>query len=178
MSIRFYQAKVNIDTALCAKEKKSDQYDHLTVTLVSEAGYNPTTELNPFWSTSVLIALVKTMRPRQWLKNGLVYVPLFFDGKLTDLNSLIRTAIAFVLLCMMSSAVYIMNDLMDMEKDRQHPSKRNRPLASGDLSPWLASVVALVLGLASLVAGYFLAPRFCRHSPHLSSDPGSLHLLA
>ena len=81
----------------------------------------------------MLKGLIKTMRPRQWPKNGLVYVPLFFDGKLTDPYSVARTTIAFVLLCLMSGAVYIMNDLKDIEKDRQHPKKRYRPLASGQL---------------------------------------------
>lgn len=100
------------------------------------------------------------MRPRQWLKNGLVYIPLFFDGKLGDLESFARTSGAFVLLCLMSGGVYIMNDLMDIEKDRQHPEKSNRPLASGQLDPRVAGVVAIFLVVGSLVAGYFLSPAF------------------
>ena len=78
----------------------------------------------------MLRGLIVTMRPRQWLKNGLVFVPLFFDGKLTDPASLGRTTAAFVLFCLMSSSVYIMNDLRDIESDKQHPTKRNRPLAA------------------------------------------------
>jgi 4-hydroxybenzoate polyprenyltransferase len=100
------------------------------------------------------------MRPRQWLKNGLVYAALFFDGKLTDWNSFLRTTIAFALFCMMSSAVYIMNDLADVENDRQHPTKKNRPLAAGKLSPTVAAVTAVLLVLISLVAGFFLSPAF------------------
>jgi len=100
------------------------------------------------------------MRPRQWLKNGLVYVPLFFDGKLTDPNSIVRTTIAFVLLCMMSGAVYIMNDLKDIDKDRQHPKKRYRPLASGQLNPTVAAVAAVLLAVFSLIVGFFLSPAF------------------
>ena len=103
----------------------------------------------------MLRGLIKTMRPRQWLKNGLVYAALFFDGKLTDWNSLLRTTIAFVLFCMMSSAVYIMNDLADIENDRQHPTKKDRPLAAGELSPTVATVTAVLLVSISLVAGYF-----------------------
>lgn len=101
------------------------------------------------------------MRPRQWLKNGLVYVPLFFDGKLTDPPSFLSTTAAFVLLCLMSSAVYIMNDLKDVDNDREHPSKRSRPLASGTLSPTVATTAAVLFAVVSLVAGYLLSLAFC-----------------
>lgn len=108
----------------------------------------------------MLIALFKTMRPRQWLKNGLVYVPLFFDNKLTDYNSLLHTTAAFILLCFMSSGVYIMNDLMDIEKDKQHPEKRNRPLPAGLLQPSVAIAASAILVVGSLLGGFFLAPLF------------------
>jgi 4-hydroxybenzoate polyprenyltransferase len=108
----------------------------------------------------VLIGLIKTMRPRQWPKNGLVFVPLFFDGKLTDPSSLIRASIAFLLLCLMSGTVYIMNDLKDIEKDRQHPRKRSRPLASGQLDLTVAAIVAVLFAAISLIAGYFLSVAF------------------
>lgn len=108
----------------------------------------------------MLSGLLKTIRPRQWLKNGLVYAPLFFDGKLTDPNSFLRTTVAFMLLCMMSGAVYIMNDLVDIENDRQHPRKRNRPLASGQLSPAAAGIFAVLFVIISLAAGYAVEPLF------------------
>jgi 4-hydroxybenzoate polyprenyltransferase len=97
------------------------------------------------------------MRPRQWPKNGFVFVPLFFDRKLNDLPSVLATVIAFVLLCLMSSAVYLINDLADIESDRQHPVKKNRPLPSGRLSPMVARIAAVVLAAASLIAGYFFS---------------------
>lgn len=97
------------------------------------------------------------MRPRQWAKNGLVFVPLFFDGKLVDPISVSRTIAAFVLLCMMSSSVYLMNDLRDVEKDRQHPEKKFRPLASGQLNPNLALGTSIVLAAGSLIGGFFLS---------------------
>jgi 4-hydroxybenzoate polyprenyltransferase len=100
------------------------------------------------------------MRPGQWLKNGLVFAPLFFDRQLTNWESLVRTIIAFILLCMMTSAVYIMNDLIDIENDRQHPSKRNRPLPSGRLSPTVAIIAAVLLAVFSLTAGFFLSFEF------------------
>jgi 4-hydroxybenzoate polyprenyltransferase len=85
---------------------------------------------------------------------------LFFDGKLTDPESVLRTTIAFVLLCMMSGSVYIMNDLKDVDKDRQHPTKRSRPLASGQVDPTVAVVAIVLLAGFSLIAGYFLSPAF------------------
>lgn len=105
----------------------------------------------------MLIALIKTMRPRQWAKNIFVFVALFFDRKLTDPESVLRTLAAFILLCLMSSAVYLMNDLADIENDRQHPTKKNRPLAAGQLKPLVAAIAAVVLALGSLVAGFLLS---------------------
>jgi 4-hydroxybenzoate polyprenyltransferase len=98
------------------------------------------------------------MRPRQWTKNLFVFIPLFFDGKLTDPQSVLRASAAFVLLCLMSSAVYIMNDLADIENDRQHPIKKFRPLPAGELNPTVAAVAAIFLAVGSLVAGYLLEP--------------------
>ncbi|MFL7837986.1 MAG: decaprenyl-phosphate phosphoribosyltransferase [Candidatus Promineifilaceae bacterium] len=106
----------------------------------------------------MLTALIKSMRPRQWTKNVFVFVPLFFDNKLTDLESVLHTVEAFILLCLMSSAVYLMNDLVDIEKDRQHPIKKNRPLPAGELSPTVAAVTAVILAIGSLAAGYLLSP--------------------
>jgi 4-hydroxybenzoate polyprenyltransferase len=97
------------------------------------------------------------MRPRQWLKNGLVYAALFFDRKVIDLESLARTTAAFIFLCMVSSAVYIMNDLADVENDRQHPTKKTRPLAAGELNPTVAIIAAVLLALGGLGAGFYLS---------------------
>lgn len=106
----------------------------------------------------MLTGLLKTMRPRQWPKNGFVFVAIFFDSKILDISSLLRTVVAFILLCLMSSAVYIMNDLADIESDRQHPTKKQRPLPSGKLSPTTALISGIVLASGSLVAGFLLAP--------------------
>jgi 4-hydroxybenzoate polyprenyltransferase len=105
----------------------------------------------------LLLGLLKTMRPRQWAKNVFVFVALFFDGKLTDSESILRTLAAFVLLCLMSSAVYIMNDLVDIENDRRHPTKKNRPIPSGQLSPLAAATAAVILAAGSLIAGFLLS---------------------
>ncbi len=101
--------------------------------------------------------LIKTMRPRQWVKSIIVYAALVFDGKLLDLDLFLKTTLIFAAFCLISSAVYIMNDLVDIEKDRQHPRKRLRPLASGQLDPRLAAATAVVLGIISLGAAFWLS---------------------
>jgi len=108
----------------------------------------------------MLTGLLKTMRPRQWPKNGFVFVAIFFDGQLTNPVSLARVTAAFILLCLMSSAVYLMNDLSDIENDRQHPTKCKRPLPAGELNPTIAAIAAVIFAIGSLVAGYALAPNF------------------
>lgn len=100
------------------------------------------------------------MRPRQWPKNAFVFVAILFDRKVTDPDSLIRTLVAFVLLCLMSSAVYLINDLADIESDRLHPTKQKRPLPSGQLPQSVAQVAAIVFAGSSLVAGYALSVGF------------------
>ena len=108
----------------------------------------------------MLFSLLETMRPRQWPKNGFVFVALLFDRQLDQPESILQTIAAFVLLCLMSGAVYTMNDLADIESDRQHPRKKHRPLPSGRLSSTAAGVAVLLLALGSLVAGFLLAPSF------------------
>jgi 4-hydroxybenzoate polyprenyltransferase len=100
------------------------------------------------------------MRPRQWSKNGFVFAALFFDRQVMTLNSIVHAALAFILLCLISSAVYIMNDLADIESDRQHPVKRNRPLPSGKLNPTTAKIALVVLVLVGLGASFVLSVAF------------------
>lgn len=105
--------------------------------------------------------LLKTMRPRQWVKNAFVFAPLVFDGRTDDLALRVAsTLLAFALLCGMSSAVYIMNDLADLESDRQHPIKKHRPLPAGQLRPSVARTAALLIGGGSLAAGFALSLPF------------------
>jgi 4-hydroxybenzoate polyprenyltransferase len=96
------------------------------------------------------------MRPKQWIKNVFVYASILFDRKLFDLHLLTVATIGFILLCMMSSTVYLMNDLIDIKSDREHPTKRNRPLAAGILSPQLAIVTAFILPMIALSSAFFL----------------------
>jgi len=100
--------------------------------------------------------LLETMRPKQWVKNIFVFAPLVFDLKIVNPTYLMRTLAGAVLLCLVSGVVYIINDLADAEKDRQHPRKRDRPIASGRLSTGVALVAAGAILLASLPAGFLL----------------------
>lgn len=107
---------------------------------------------------SVLKAIFSTMRPRQWTKNVVVYAALVFDGKLLQPEPLVRTTITFVLFCLVSSSVYLLNDVVDVEKDRAHPTKRNRPLAAGTIQPWMALVAMVVLLVVSIPIAFLLDP--------------------
>jgi len=107
-----------------------------------------------------LRALIEAMRPKQWAKNIFIFAPLVFDQKLFHPTYLARTVAGLVLLCLISGAVYLMNDLVDAEKDRQHPRKRNRPIASGRLSPRLALAAAVLIPLVGLPLGFLLDPLF------------------
>lgn len=107
----------------------------------------------------MLIALLKTMRPRQWPKNVFVFAAIIFDRQLslTDFTPLARSIAAFFLFCMLSSAVYIINDLIDVESDRHHPTKRNRPIASGKLPVNIAIIAAIAIVLITLPLSFLLS---------------------
>ncbi|MFN3372495.1 MAG: decaprenyl-phosphate phosphoribosyltransferase [Chloroflexus sp.] len=99
-------------------------------------------------SARSLRALVRTMRPRQWIKNVFVFAAIAFsEGRLWYYEplELLRVIGAFVAFSMAASAIYLINDLVDIEKDRAHPKKRHRPLAAGLLSPTVAAVTAAIL---------------------------------
>ncbi len=108
----------------------------------------------------MLTGLIKTMRPKQWVKNIFIFAALVFDVKLFNLHYLAQTIAGFVLLCLVSGAVYIINDLVDVEKDRQHPRKRNRPIAAGQLGARPAIVAAILILLIALPLGFLLNPAF------------------
>lgn len=108
----------------------------------------------------VATALLRTLRPRQWPKNVFVFAALIFDHKLGNLSLLGLTIAAFVVLCLLSSSVYILNDLADIEKDRAHPKKRFRPIASGALPLRVAYIALAVLAPGSLLAAFWLGTSF------------------
>lgn len=93
------------------------------------------------------------LRPQQWLKNGFIFIPLFFDHKLTDWNCLCSAILAFFAYSFAASAIYCLNDLIDVEADRKHPKKCKRPIAAGVISKVQALLlVALCLGVAFAIA--------------------------
>ena len=81
----------------------------------------------------MFLALLKNMRPKQWAKNALLFAALVFDRQLTNVPALLETLAGFMLFCLLSSSIYLINDLIDLEADRRHPKKKHRPLASGAL---------------------------------------------
>lgn len=104
----------------------------------------------------MITGLFKTLRPKQWTKNLLVFTALVFDRKLFDLEPFIQTCIGFVLLCFISGTVYLINDLMDIEKDRQHPTKRHRPIPSGKVSLQAAISFVIILVITCLPLSFIL----------------------
>jgi 4-hydroxybenzoate polyprenyltransferase len=96
------------------------------------------------------------MRPKQWVKNGFVFIPLLFDVKLFKPTYLLPTVAGFVLWCLMAGTVYIVNDLAGAEKDRLHPKKRLRPIASGQLSKGIALTAAVLIPLVVLPSAILL----------------------
>ena len=108
----------------------------------------------------MLIGLIKTMRPKQWAKNVFVFTALIFDRKLTDLNAFLYTLAGTALFSLVASAVYLFNDIADRESDQQHPTKRNRPIASGQLPLGTAWAAGIGLLLISLPLAYLLSPEF------------------
>jgi len=100
------------------------------------------------------------MRPRQWTKNLALFVGLVFAQQLFSLTSFERACVAFVIFCLASSSIYVFNDLLDLERDRQHPIKSKRPLASGALPiSWaIATIGFLIVGCAGLTLFLFSLP--------------------
>lgn len=110
-----------------------------------------------------LKGLVKTMRPKQWIpKNGIVFASLVLseEGLLLQPDAILRAGAAFLIFVLISGVAYILNDIMDIEKDRAHPTKRNRPLPSGQLSVSTARVAIVALLLCALMSAFNLSLLF------------------
>jgi 4-hydroxybenzoate polyprenyltransferase len=110
--------------------------------------------------TSTLPPLLRAMRPKHWIKNVFVFAPLVFALQLADASSLLRAAAGFVVFCLLSSTVYLVNDVADRDADRQHPKKRNRPIASGELSVRSAGIAALFLAAAAMAGAFAVSVPF------------------
>lgn len=103
-----------------------------------------------------LLNILKLMRPKQWIKNMFVFGALIFSNSFTDIKLVILTILAFIAFCLVSSSVYVLNDIVDIEKDKAHPKKCKRPLASGDVSIPEAIIAGVILVIASLSIGFYI----------------------
>jgi len=105
-------------------------------------------------------ALLAAIRPHQWTKNLLVLAALLFAQKFLSTPHVVRGLVAFALFCAASSACYLFNDVCDAERDRCHPLKRHRPVASGALPAKVALLASAVLAIAAIACGFALRVRF------------------
>jgi len=105
-------------------------------------------------------ALIKTIRPKQWAKSVFLFAALVFDRKLTNLEAIWHTLAGALVFSLIVSAVYIINDIADVESDRKHPTKRNRPIAAGKLPIPVACGVAAGILLVAFPLTYLLSPAF------------------
>jgi 4-hydroxybenzoate polyprenyltransferase len=105
-------------------------------------------------------AILKSMRPHQWTKNVFVLAPLVFDRQLTNITALTRSVAGMLLFCLISSCVYVLNDIMDVESDRIHPDKKHRPIASGALPIRVAYILVAVLLVITIPLSFWLSPAF------------------
>ncbi len=103
---------------------------------------------------------VQLLRPRQWIKNLIIYAGLIYSENLFDLGRFLESTAAFCAFCVLSSAVYIVNDIADAERDRVHPIKSKRPIPSGHIAPSSAAAVAVGLFIVSLSGAFLLRSAF------------------
>ncbi|UCD59120.1 MAG: UbiA family prenyltransferase, partial [Candidatus Hydrogenedentota bacterium] len=104
--------------------------------------------------------LIQTMRPKQWVKNLIIFAVLIFSLNLFNYGMLVRTCLAFAFFCILSGTVYIVNDYADLEYDRQHPVKSKRPMASGEVPPAFAIRAVVFLSLVGLGGSFLLGIGF------------------
>jgi 4-hydroxybenzoate polyprenyltransferase len=106
------------------------------------------------------LALISAMRPKQWTKNLIIFAGLIFSQNFFHPHYLILSVLAFIAFCLNASSVYLINDLKDIDQDRQHPIKKSRPLASGRLKPSMAGFASIILAIGSLALAYKLDLRY------------------
>ena len=107
-----------------------------------------------------MISFFRLLRPRQWIKNIVVLAGLVFAERLAQARFTSAAFAAFAVFCALSSALYVLNDLVDAPKDRLHPEKKFRPIAAGEISPAAAGFLGALLAILALVAAFSLGPRF------------------
>ena len=114
----------------------------------------PTVETRP------IAALIRSLRPRQWTKNLIVFFGLIFGEQLRNPEAVVRATLAFAIFCALSGVVYLINDIRDREADRMHPVKSRRPIASGAVGVEAAGLTALLIGAAAIAGAFVLTPAF------------------
>lgn len=105
-------------------------------------------------------SIINSMRPAQWIKNLFIFAALIFSQKFLDFSLVLKTGAAFLLFCFLSSSVYILNDLLDIEEDKIHPKKSKRPIASGKISKNEAISLFIALSIISLFLAFWLNEYF------------------
>jgi len=105
------------------------------------------------------VAIIKSLRPRQWVKNMFVFAALIFAAEFTNFRSVIITICAFALFSFVASSMYLINDVCDYEIDRRHPKKKFRPIASDQVSRQIAIFLSVVLGISSLLISLIISPK-------------------
>ena len=120
----------------------------------------PGTAIDAVPGRSLALDLLSSLRPAQWTKNLVIFAGLIFGKKLVDPAAIADALAAFVVFCLLSGVVYLVNDLADRESDRQHPLKARRPIASGALPGRVAAAAALALGSVALAAAWLIGERF------------------
>ena len=101
---------------------------------------------------------IKLIRVKHYIKNLLIFLPIIFSQRITDITALTKTLITFILFCISASIIYVVNDIKDIDKDRNHPKKKNRPLASGEISIKQAIKVIIILSII-LICGMIISFR-------------------
>jgi 4-hydroxybenzoate polyprenyltransferase len=120
----------------------------------------PGTAVHAVPERSLALHLLNALRPAQWIKNLVVFAGLLFGKRLFDAAAVGNAVAAFAVFCVLSSVVYLVNDIADRESDRLHPMKARRPIASGALPAGIAVRAALALGTLGLIAAYFIGAGF------------------
>lgn len=105
---------------------------------------------------NVIREYLRLLRPKQWVKNVILFIPLFFSGYLFNADHIIRIVIAILSFSLLSSSIYIINDIYDIERDKLHPYKKGRPLASGSVSVKMAIILAIIVSVIGTIGGFYL----------------------
>ena len=104
--------------------------------------------------------MLKLIRPHHWIKNLLLFAALFFSKSFFDTSKIILALEAFTLFSLLASSIYVINDIFDVERDRQHPTKKNRPIASGEISIKRAIIIALTLFFIAMTGALLISLNF------------------